>query len=331
MATYKEIFGRQVKFLASDPPAAAGSGEIWYNSVSNTFKTSLVVSAWSSGGAMNQVRRSPAGCGTQTAGLVFGGFSGSTALNNTETYNGTAWTAVPGTLTTARGKLASASAGVQTAALAFGGSTAEPSNPGITNVSEEFNGSAWTAGGALTTPPVGRYSLSGAGTQTAGLGFGGYITGTSVNNSEEYNGTSWTEGNNLGTAKSAMASFGTQTAAIAALGTDDSTVQNATEEYDGSSWTTGNNVTYTSQNAGGAGIQTNGLVFGGNTNLTTTAGYDGTTWTAKPAMGTGRDYLSGAGIAAAALAFGGNAPGDAGVDTTEEFTGTDTIKTITTS
>jgi len=128
-----------------------------------------------------------------------------------------------------------------------------------------------------------------------------------------------------------MASFGTQTAAVAALGTDDSTVQNATEEYDGSSWTTGNNVTYTSQNAGGAGIQTNGLVFGGNTNLTTTAGYDGTTWTAKPAMGTGRDYLSGAGIAAAALAFGGNAPGDAGVDTTEEFTGTDTIKTITTS
>jgi hypothetical protein len=38
-----------------------------------------------------------------------------------------------------------------------------------------------------------RYGLAGAGTQTAGLIFGGYVaTPTSTGATEEYNGTSWT-------------------------------------------------------------------------------------------------------------------------------------------
>ena len=37
MATYKEIFGKQVKFLSSDPDNE-GEGQVWYNSTSDTFK-----------------------------------------------------------------------------------------------------------------------------------------------------------------------------------------------------------------------------------------------------------------------------------------------------
>jgi hypothetical protein len=41
----------------------------------------------------------------------------------------------------------------------------------VTNATEHYDGSAWTAGGNMGTA---RYHLAGAGTQTAGLGFGGY-------------------------------------------------------------------------------------------------------------------------------------------------------------
>ena len=45
-------------------------------------------------------------------------------------------------------------------------------------------GAAWASGGNLGTA---RYQLAGAGTQTAGLAFGGYVT-AAVANTEEYNG-----------------------------------------------------------------------------------------------------------------------------------------------
>jgi hypothetical protein len=59
-----------------------------------------------------------------------------------------------------------AGAGTQTAGLAFGGYASN-----VTNATEHYDGSAWTAGGNMGTA---RYSLAGAGTQTAGLAFGGY-------------------------------------------------------------------------------------------------------------------------------------------------------------
>jgi hypothetical protein len=42
-----------------------------------------------------------------------------------------------------------------------------------------------------------------AGTQTAGLGFGGYVPGSPnfTSATEEYNGSSWTNSNNLNTAR----------------------------------------------------------------------------------------------------------------------------------
>jgi hypothetical protein len=74
--------------------------------------------------------------------------------------------ATANSLNTARGSLAGA--GIQTAALAFGGAT-----PPGTAATEEYDGSTWTSVNSLNTA---RFSLAGAGTQTAALAFGGYIT-----------------------------------------------------------------------------------------------------------------------------------------------------------
>ena len=39
MATYRQIYGEAIKSLSSDPsPTAATEGQVWYNTVSKTFK-----------------------------------------------------------------------------------------------------------------------------------------------------------------------------------------------------------------------------------------------------------------------------------------------------
>jgi len=98
MTTYKEISGKYVRSVSSDPPAALGTGEIWYNTSSNTFKTVGEVFSWSSGANLPGVRWNTSGAGTQTAGLVFGGSTGpslGTFLNTTFEYNGSSWTSSP--------------------------------------------------------------------------------------------------------------------------------------------------------------------------------------------------------------------------------------------
>ena len=83
------------------------------------------------------------------------------------------------------------------------------------NVTEEYNGSGWSAGGNLGT---GRSAWKCRGTQTAGLIAGGY-NGSNFNISEDYDGTSWTSGNNIYTARRVYGNLaGTQTAALSLVG-----------------------------------------------------------------------------------------------------------------
>ena len=177
MTTYKELFGKAVKYLSSDP-ANDAEGQVWYNSTSGTFKSVVATAAWSSGSPLITARRNLAGAGTQTAGLGFGG--GPPITVATEEYNGSGWV-TGGNMGTARYALAGC--GTQTAGLAFAGFDTANSN-----ATEEYNGTAWTGGGTLNTA---RYGTGGAGTQTAGLAFGGFTT-TVVGSTEEYNGSSWT-------------------------------------------------------------------------------------------------------------------------------------------
>ena len=90
-------------------------------------------------------------------------------------------------------------------ALGFGGYIGP-----VTGKTEEYNGTSWAEQNDLNTAG---YDMGSAGTQTAGLGFGGYDSHTDL--TEEYNGTSWTETNNLNTGRNTLAGAGTQTAGLA--------------------------------------------------------------------------------------------------------------------
>ena len=102
MSTYKNLIGKDVNFLSTDPDNTQAEGQIWYNSTSGVFKDLIVVKHGHLVESMIVGRRYFAGCGTQTAGLAFGGnHTGSDTDNNTEEYNGSGW-ANGGNLTTGR-------------------------------------------------------------------------------------------------------------------------------------------------------------------------------------------------------------------------------------
>ena len=170
--------------------------------------------------------------GTQTAALAFGGANFDIAppyySDATEEYDGSTWTTSPASMNTARGFLASAGAGTQTAALAFGG---QP----VTAVTESYNGITWTTVNSLNTP---RQQLAGSGTQTAALAFAGVAPGPALTGAtEEYDGTSWTNSPaSLSVARYALSSSGTQASALAFGGKKAPTFQGSTdtEEWTGS-------------------------------------------------------------------------------------------------
>ena len=111
-----------------------------------------------------------------TAAVVFGGQSPGGTYNNTETWNGTAWTEV-NNLNAVRTKGAACGANLS-GALCFGG------NPGKTVNTESWNGTNWAEVNNLN---VGRAESGGAGTTAAGLAFSGEAPGGNTTASEEWN------------------------------------------------------------------------------------------------------------------------------------------------
>jgi hypothetical protein len=196
MANYSDIRGYRVKYLASDPTLNTSTeGQVWYNSTEGVLKSLVQIKAWSAGGNLNTGREGLSGQGlTIDTALATGGGTSTTSPGATEEYSGFAWTTT-GTMNTGRSFMGSA--GIQTAAVVFGGTRFNPpaSAPGGT---EEYNGSTWTAGNVMTRSPAMR-GIAGSGTQTAAIGTGGFpVTNT---NSEEYDGSSWTTGNATNTAR----------------------------------------------------------------------------------------------------------------------------------
>ena len=80
-----------------------------------------------------------------------------------------------------------------------------------------------------------RYSVGGAGLQTAALAFGGEISPGNTDVTESYDGTTWTSlSATLATARRAFGGSGTQTSAIAAGGFSPGNVNiNSTEIFTG--------------------------------------------------------------------------------------------------
>ena len=283
-------------------------------------------SGWSEGTALNTSRRYLAGCGTLTAGLVFGGNKAPlpTLSGDTEEYDGSTWTE-SGDLNTVRQFMSRA--GTQTAALAAGGTA----GPGQVNNSEEYNGTSWAEGDNLNTT---RSYFSGCGTQTAGLCVAGATPGGNSALVEEYDGTSWSEQGNVNTARQIVAAAGPQTAAVSAGGKISSTsLSTAIEEYDGSAHSTSPATLTTGRNAaGGSGDSSNMVIFGGGSQpgqtshteefnksiFTRTAGVwsSGANFPEKTTSG------GGAGPVSAAISFGGNPPSAGNLNKSFEYNGT---------
>jgi hypothetical protein len=129
-------------------------------------------------------------------------------------------------MNTARATLAGA--GIQTAALAFGGYDGT-ANTGAT---EEYDGTNWTTTRKFKYSKKG-YKRSRYYKQQDLLLV--VILQLSTGATEEYDGNSWTSSNPLNTARAYPGGTGTQTAGLAFGGFAPGSA--ATEEYDGNSWT----------------------------------------------------------------------------------------------
>ena len=333
MTTYRNIHGRSIKSVSTDPTAEVTEGEIWYNTNSETFKSVLVSEAWSSSAPLGTARYRAGGAGIQTAALAFGGSAGDPgaqpSTNVTEEYNGSGWTA-GGNLNEARRGLGGA--GTQTAGLAYAGSPS-PSDSNTTNLTEEYDGSAWTAVNTMNTA---RQTFMGAGTQTAAFAAGGVVppSYTNTNASEIYDGTNWTASpGTIGTASRQGAASGTSTSGlIFGGGTSPSALITTTQTFDGSTYTTVNSMNTARRGLAGSGTQTAAIGFGGATPspgyevLTET--WDGTSWAVAPVLATGRQFIAGAVQApsSSSLAFSGFiSTGTSAL--TEEFTSSSNLIT----
>ena len=122
-------------------------------------------STWAVGGTLTTGRTIPKSTGTQTAGLVAGGYIPGGYGATTEEYNGVDWTN-GGTMTVTR-DYKPAFFGIQTDAIIAGGG----SSPNATRaVSEAYDGSSWSSGVSINTARAG---LGSDGSSSAGWLVGG--------------------------------------------------------------------------------------------------------------------------------------------------------------
>jgi hypothetical protein len=268
------------------------------------------------------------GGASSTSSLVFGGEStGYQAL--TETWNGTSWTET-NDLNTARND--GAGVGTPSASLYVGGQI-PPNAAG--NTVESWDGSSWTEIAEIAYNVRGP---GGFGTYTEAVIAGGLTPGpASVATVQYWNGSSWTEIADLSTASYGMMSGGTATAGLVAgfnpvlANTEEFTAPavfnqqvegqlffnstaNAFKEtitdFAGASWASAPSLNTARYNAAGNGLQTAGLVFGGDVPPSTgaTEEFNGSAWTEKNDLNTSRARFGGSGTVTAGIAFGGDVP-----------------------
>ena len=319
MATYKEIHGVAVKDVSSDP---TNSGEVFYNSTTDTFRTIVQSTAWSSASPLITPTSYSFGGGTQTAAFSAGGVAAASTVQ-TEEYNGSGWS-LGGDIGTARYE--GGSAGTQTAGLIFGGYNGPPApSPYPKAQTEEYNGTSWSEQNDLNNAG---YSQGGFGIQTAAVYSNRGLSPGNLNDTEEYDGTSWSEGNNSTLTRYDVGTAGTQTAGMifGGQGGDVPTVTGVSELYDGTNWTTGPTMTNARSQLGGSGVQTAAIAFGGRFTppgsvvRAFTEQYDGTSWSETADLATARRQVSSTRTETGnsqALAFGGNVPPH--TSATEEF------------
>ena len=335
MADYIGIKGGEIQTIAGDP-ANPIAGQVWYNTTSNTLKGygAQGTGAWASGGTMITARAQTGGIGTsQTAGMLVGGAPPSGPVGiKAESYDGTSWTELAN-IDNGRADMGTSLMGSLTAAIMFGGDGRPGGEPQVSDLTESWNGSAWSEVGALNTALRGQ---TGAGTQTAALALGGQINPTTIPNSvtETWNGSAWAgEGAAfINTQRSVGSGFGTTTAALMAAGrvppAANSNGTLKTESYDGTSWSEVADANHLRYLGAECGTQTAGLLMGGQgPDGTICEQWNGTSWATIAALPTAQNYHSGFGTVMGAV----SASGGSGLDTSYEWTIPDATKTFSTS
>jgi hypothetical protein len=326
MAEYINIRGQSIEVVASDP-ANSTVGQIWYNSTSNTLKGTSVTTtgSFSSGSNLSTARRVVGSNGGESVNqaLCIGGYVGPTASNGVEEYNGTAWSAGTNIPT---GTYGGACCGTQTAALfGLGSDLVSP----FLNTSFEYDGATWTAGGSLTVSRVN--TNGGAGTQTAGLFFGGGAA-TKSNSTEEYDGTSWTTSGNLTIARDYPSGAGLQTAALCVAGSPLPTAGITPELYNGATWTSISNLPGTrGEQPGLFGSTTSAVTAGGNNGAYMSSAdiYDGTSWAATGSLLAIRGYCGGTGANSSSGIIYAGYNGPSNLNSSEIYTGAGAPTTVT--
>ena len=338
MATYKGIKGIKVVTKATDPTASEAEGTVWYNTPADALKYAIQsAGAWSSGGALNTPRNGSGGAGvSNTAALCFGGTSGPTLQDQTESYDGTSWTEV-NDLNTTRYSLGGL--GPVTAAMAISGyADADPLPAAI----ETYDGTSWTTN--PVSMPYAAINVGQGGTTTAAVVWGGQAPPVWVmrDNTIIWNGSTWTEvADVLAPAWANGSGWGTSTAALAA-GNRQPSLTADTEEWDGTSWSEVNNMNTARSVTNGCGTQTAGMVNGGqvspspptNAFSALTELWDGTSWTEVADLAQGR-YDQGEGPncpSGNSVIWGGSGNGIPYSNVCEEWNDpVHTIKTVTVS
>ena len=230
------------------------------------------------------------------------------------------WNSEANCSVTARGR---ACAGTLTAALWNGGF---PGSFPISQVTEEFNGFAFSTGG---TSGSAHYVAGADGTQTAAIICAGYKnppSPSSIADVETYDGSSWTQVPDVNTARYALEASGTQTATLVYGGANPGGTVGLTESFDGSSWSEQPDLgTARYTFAAGGGTSTAAITAGGHlaspfARYAKTEQYDGTSWSEVGDLNTARNSLAGWGTQTAMVVAGGYTPSVTGA--TESWDGT---------
>ena len=342
MATYYDIFGQKVQYLTSDPSPVV-TGQVWYNSTSNTAKfQGFTTAVWSSGANTPYAARGSAGFGdSKNAAQIVGGYT--TAQSGfSVSYNGTAWTGTPnlnsGTYATSCGM------GTKSSAIIVGGA-------GLN--SEQWNGSSWSNITSYPNNPNSVENPGGFGTTSDGYFLGGSSptpTAPTVKPSTiNWNGSAWTSLNPMNIGRTSMGSAGSGTAGLVFGGESGIPPsfpgpRDQTESWDGTSWTSNpaslNSPRYAfscGQNGPAATNWAAGGYLNGSAPYFTTEEYNGTVWYNSPATVTyeargGQGYGGVAGTSG--IMANGTYPGDPSFNTNgcSEFDpGGESVQTITTS
>jgi len=282
MTTYREIVGKKIKKVTSDPSDSI-DGQMWYNSTTGAIRGLALNEGWSSAPNLGTAAYTAGSFGIQTAGVRVGGTASGSNLANVEHYNGSGWssaTAFPAAIASGSG------AGTQTAGLIMGGRS-----PSRTTNAFKYNGTSWTAANSI---PTAADNIASCGNETqnnviGAIGRTNSSGNAGTNTTLTFDGTNFASGPNINVTRmfNTVSGAGTGTAGLIVGGFIDPSPNAMTncEEYDGSSWSNTDTLDTGTGFATAWGTQTNAVTQTNASNYVGAEAYNGTSWSSLPNIG----------------------------------------------